>query len=99
FYLAEELGLDIQPVILHGTNYTMPQKDPFHLKSGKVTIQFLPRISTADSSFGRSYTERTKTIGRHFKQAYEELRNQKETPEFFKETLFKNYIYKGPVLE
>lgn len=99
FYLANELGLDIQPVILHGTNYTMPQNDPFHLKSGKVTIQFLPRISASDPGFGSSYSERTKLISRYFKSEYSSIRNEIETPEFFRETLIKNYIYKGPVLE
>ncbi len=99
FYLAEALGLDIQPVMLHGTNYTMPQKDPFHLKSGKVTIQFLPRIRANDVSFGEHYSERAKSISRHFKKDYEQLRNEEETPGFFREALFKNYIYKGPVLE
>src|SRR5690606_6081330 len=99
FYLAHELNLDIQPVILHGTNYTMPLKDPFHLKSGKVTVQFLPRISARDARFGSTYAERTKSISRYFKKEYESLRNEIETPHFFKETIIKNYIYKGPVLE
>ncbi len=99
FYLASELNLDIQPVVLHGTNYIMPLKDPFHVKSGKATIWFLPRISASDAHFGSNYSERTKAISRYFKKEYESLRNEIETPAFFRETLVKNYIYKGPVLE
>ena len=95
FYLAEYLNLDIQPVILHGTNYTMPQGDPFYLRSGRVNIKFLPRISCRDEDFGTNYSERTKKISRYFKEEYQKVRHQLETPQFFKETIIKNYIYKG----
>lgn len=99
FYLANEFKLDIQPVILHGTDYTMPKKDGFYLRNGNVTVKFLPRIKYGDPAFGTTYTEQTKLISRYFKAEYQQLRDQQEYPAYFKETLIKNYIFKGPVLE
>lgn len=98
FYLAHHFKLDIQPIVLHGTNYVMPQRDPFYLKSGKVTIQFLPRMGY-EAFKEETYAVTTKRVSKQFKHQYQLLRETLETPTFFKETILKNYIYKGPVLE
>ncbi|HEX5025959.1 MAG TPA: 1-acyl-sn-glycerol-3-phosphate acyltransferase [Agriterribacter sp.] len=98
FYLAEKLNLDILPVIIHGTGYTMTKKDML-VKDGKITVQFLPRISPANTLYGSNYTERAKLVGKYFRVEYEKLRAGVETPSWFREQLFYNYIYKGPVLE
>ncbi|MCX2745375.1 MMPL family transporter [Mangrovivirga sp. M17] len=99
FYLAEQFKLDIQPVILHGTNYLLPKKDGFFLKSGTLTIKALPRIFHDDNAFGNGYSERTKKISKYFKEEYGKVRASLEKPEFFKDIMISNYIYKGPVLE
>lgn len=99
FYLAEKLSLDIQPIVLHGSNLVMPKGDDFYLKNNTTTIQFLPRIRHDDQSFGTGYKERTKNISGYFKSEYGKLRERLETPTFFKEILIKNFLYKGPVLE
>ena len=99
FFLAEQYKLDVQPVILHGTNLVMTKGDDFYLKNNKVTIKCLPRIKHDDPAFGEGYSQRTKKISAHFKAEYNKLRREVETPSFFKETLVKNFIYKGPVLE
>jgi len=99
FFLAEQLKLDIQPVILHGTSLVMPKGDDFYLKNNRVTIKFLPRIKHDDISFGTGYSERTKKISKYFKGEYKKLRIETETPKFFSEILIKNYLYKGPILE
>lgn len=98
FYLAHHFKLDIQAVVLHGTHYVMPQRDPFYVKSGKVTIQFLPRIGY-EAFKEETYAVTTKRVSKQFKQQYQLLRESLETPAFFKETILKNYIYKGPVVE
>lgn len=98
FYIASELGLDILPIVLHGTGYTMSKND-FLLKDGTITVQYLPRIKADDSSWGENYSSRTKQISRYFKAEYEKLRIATETPAYFREQLIYNYIYKGPVLE
>ncbi|WP_217604084.1 trifunctional MMPL family transporter/lysophospholipid acyltransferase/class I SAM-dependent methyltransferase [Chitinophaga sp. GbtcB8] len=98
FYLAEQLGLDVLPVLIHGTAYTMSKSD-FLLKNGVLTAQYLPRITQEDKSWGEGYAARTKSISRYFKQQYEALRSSVETPAYFREQLIYSYIYKGPVLE
>jgi 1-acyl-sn-glycerol-3-phosphate acyltransferase len=98
FYLAEQLGLDILPVIMHGTAYTMSKGD-FLLKNGTITAEYLPRIRQQDVEWGQGYSERTKKISRYFKQQYEIVRSRTEAPHYFREQLIYNYIYKGPVLE
>ncbi|HRO47623.1 1-acyl-sn-glycerol-3-phosphate acyltransferase [Agriterribacter sp.] len=98
FYLAEQLHLDVLPVVIHGTGYTMTKKDML-VKDGKITVQFLPRIKPDDKSYGNSYSERAKQVGSYFRAEYEKLRASVEVPSWFREQLFYNYIYKGPVLE
>jgi len=61
FYLAQELGLDILPIMIHGSGYTITKGD-FLLKDGHITLKFLPRIPPDATP----YAERAKTIGRYF---------------------------------
>lgn len=98
FYLAEELNLDIIPVVLHGTAYTMSKGD-FLLKNGTVTQKILPRIKRDDARWGDNYSTRTKLVSRYFRQEYEQMRRSIETPAWWREQLVYQYIYKGPVLE
>lgn len=98
FYIAEKLGLDILPIMIHGTNYTLTKKDAL-VKDGQVTLSFLPRIAPANTDYGAGYAERAKGIGRYFRAEFEHLRTQIEQPAYFREKLIYNYIYKGPVLE
>jgi len=98
FYIAEQLGLDILPVVIHGTAYTMTKGD-FLLKDGEITVKYLPRIKAGDISWGEGYYERSKKITHYFRQEYEQLRAETETPKYFREQLLYNYLYKGPVLE
>lgn len=98
FYLAEKLGLDVVPILLHGLGYTMT-KGEFLLKNGDMAAKYLPRIQADDASWGNDYQTRTKSISKYFKQQHELLREQLEQTKYFKEHLFFNYIYKGPVLE
>jgi len=98
FYLAEKLGIDILPIMIHGTNYTLTKKDAL-LKNGQVTLKFLPRIHPADAQFGNGYVERTKNIGRYFRNEFNDLRTEIEQPGYFREKLIYNYLYKGPLVE
>jgi len=98
FYLAEKLNIDMLPILIHGTGYTMTKGD-FLLKDGQITLKYLPRIKPNDTRFGTGYSERTKLIGRYFKEEYKQLSIDTEQPAYFKEQLIYNYLYKGPLLE
>ncbi len=98
FYLAEQFQVDILPLVFHGCSYSV-SKGEFFVKNGDINMKFLPRISPEDKRFGEGYAERTKQISRYFKQEYEKLKAERETPAYHRERLLSNYIYKGPVLE
>jgi 1-acyl-sn-glycerol-3-phosphate acyltransferase len=98
FFLAEKLQLDILPIVIHGTGYTMTKND-FLLKDGNITLKFLPRIKPGDTQWGQGYAERAKKIGRYFRDEFNHLRKEIETPAYYREQLIYNYLYKGPVLE
>jgi len=98
FYLAEELNLDILPLVTHGLHHVLPKGD-FVVNRTTITLKFLPRIKPDDLSFGTGYRERQKNISRMFKKEYEQLRALRETPHYFNNLVVRNYIYRGPVVE
>lgn len=98
FYLAEQLQLEIQPLLLHGAGDVVTKGD-FHFKEGEVTVKFLPRIKYNDPGFGQAYKEKAKNICEYMRKEYRLLREERETVSYYRPKLIKNYIYKGPVLE
>lgn len=98
FYLAEKLNLDILPIIIEGTGYTITKGD-FLLKNGRITLKFLPRIRPDDTRFGIGYSERAKKIGHYFREEFSQLCDMTHQTAYFREKLIYNYLYKGPVLE
>jgi 1-acyl-sn-glycerol-3-phosphate acyltransferase len=98
FYIAEKLGLDIVPIVLHGVHYTM-QKGDWLLKDGTCSIYIHNRIAPGDTTYGTTYTERAKYIGRWMREELDRVKEVNETPKYFREQLQRSYTYKGPVLE
>lgn len=98
FLLAEKLKVDLLPILIHGAGETITKNDLL-LKDGSLTLKFLPRIAPSDEKFGKTYQERAKLISRVFRMEYGILKNELETPAYFREKLIANYLYKGPVLE
>jgi uncharacterized protein len=98
FYLAEQLQLDLQPLLLHGAGDLVTKGD-FHFKEGEVTLKYLPRIKPQDTNFGTAYKEKAKNTREYMRNEYNLLRKERETVNYYRPKLIKNYIYKGPVLE
>ncbi len=98
FYLAEQLQLDILPLLLHGTGDCVTKGD-FHFKEGQLSLKFLPRIQANDTTYGTGYKERSKNVRIYMREEYDSLRSEKETVHYYRPRLIKNYIFKGPVLE
>jgi uncharacterized protein len=98
FLLAERLNLDIVPIIIHGSKDCLT-KGENHIKSGSITVTIFPRLKAEDKSFGSDYHERTRYFQRFFREQYQRLQTELETPAYFRKRLVRNYIYKGPVLE
>lgn len=101
FYLAEQLRLDLLPVVLYGTGMIISKRQPFYVKRGILCTRILPRIPWDDPRFGTSYQERAKSVCRFFREAYRETCIRWSVPEnpHFYQKLVQNYIYKGPVEE
>lgn len=95
FYLAEQLNLDIIPIVIHGYSEVCPKGD-FILNGGNTTTAILNRISPDNNDFGKNVAERTKKISTFFKQEYRKMRLDLEDPDYFKAKLVNSYAYKEP---
>jgi len=97
FYLAEQLNLDIIPVLIHGNSEVLP-KGSFVIKNGSITVKILNRISPENTLLGNSYKERTKQISSYFRKEFASLRNQIEKDTYFHSVVKEDFRYKGDVL-
>ncbi|MDF2452477.1 MAG: family transporter [Bacteroidota bacterium] len=98
FLLAEQMQLDIIPLLLHGAGDTVTKGD-FHFKDGSLAVKILDRIKPTDASFGATYQERSKAICKLMRKEYELLKEERETVKYYRARLIRNYIFKGPILE
>ncbi len=100
FSVAHELGLDVQPIMIHGAYDCLP-KTEFFLKTGRITLKFFDRITPKpqETSHGLTFRLQTKEVTAFYRKEYELLRQELETPDYFKNLLIHQYLYKGPVLE
>ena len=75
FYIAEQLSLDICPLLIKGM-YTVLSKNEFRIRPSKVVLNVLPIIKLNDNTFGYGYKERTK----HIEKYYDSMLNKPPTP-------------------
>ena len=94
FYLAEKLNLDILPVVFHGTGEGITKKE-FVLKKTSLTAAILPKIPPESGSPNQGYSKRGNTIAKTFKQEYNRVRNDCETPGFLNNRLLLKFAYQG----
>lgn len=93
FYLAEQFGLDILPLYIHGNSEVLPKGD-FIIYDGSITVKVGDRISKDDLSFGKNYSERTKKINAYFREKFAALRIELEDENYFRKKLFLSYLFK-----
>jgi 1-acyl-sn-glycerol-3-phosphate acyltransferase len=94
FYLAEQLNLDILPILIHGMGHVLPKTD-FLMRKGSVTVEILDRITRENKSYGESYSQRAKNVRGMYRSSYQRLASEIETPGYYADKLFHNYVYKG----
>ncbi len=97
-YIAEQLNLEITPIVFHGVNLLL-RKHEFFLKRGTITINILPRIDLTTNKFGETTRDRTKGILKYFRAEYQNIKNEYAQTNFYRDYIIKNYLYKGPALE
>ncbi|WP_281226012.1 1-acyl-sn-glycerol-3-phosphate acyltransferase [Flavobacterium aquiphilum] len=95
FYLAEQLHLDIVPVVIHGYSEVLPKGD-FVINGGTTVVTVLNRILHGDTTFGIDLVERTKKISAFFKSEYKKIRLDSEGADYFKVKLINSYAFKEP---
>lgn len=98
FFLAQELNLDITPVLIHGASYVLPKSEYF-VKYGALNMKILPRIKANDLSWGDDFGRRTKSISTYYKKEFLQFKDEQENSNGLFSRVFANYIYKGPITE
>ena len=98
FHLAQELNLDIQPILIHGASDVLPKND-FLIRSGALNVRVLPRLTYNDPKWGENLRDKTKNIAAHFKSEFALYKDEMEDTSYLKHKVFTNYVFKGPVLE
>jgi len=95
FYLANQLQVDIIPLVVHGIGHFFP-KNEFMSRKGRVTVQILERIGYNDARRSeKEYYEIAKTIRHFYIDAYRQLAKECETASYFVDLVKHNYLYKG----
>ena len=100
FGIADMLGLELQPVMIHGAYDCLPKTEHF-LKPGTITLKSFPRIKARYMEYDgvRTYRLQAKEATAFYREEYTKLAEQVQTPDYFKEKIISQFIYKGPVLE
>jgi 1-acyl-sn-glycerol-3-phosphate acyltransferase len=100
FYLAQQLQLDVLPIVMHGNGQVMPKNDPFYIRNGWLSTEILPRIGN-DELRQKTVRENAHDICHLIREHYAKMEKHCDVPEnpYFRNKLVTNYIYKGPVLE
>ena len=94
FLLAEQLGVDLLPVFLHGAGDVL-SKNEFMLETGTITLEVGERLAHGDPSMGDTAREKTKSFHRLFLSHYDEMRDNLENSSYWAAFVKKQYLYKG----
>lgn len=92
FYLAEKLGVDIIPVILHGVGHCIPKTD-FMLRPGKMYLEVMKRVkvkATDDEMYLRKLSRQVRGL---YLDRYKELRQAMETAGYYSRYVNNKYQY------
>jgi len=100
FGIADMLGLEIQPLIIHGAYDTLSKTEHF-LKRGSLTLKFFPRIKPEFVEYegDRTYRLQAKAVTAFYRKEYQSLQKELGNTDYYRNNLISRFIYKGPVLE
>ncbi len=101
FKIAEELSLDIVPVVIYGNGNLLSKRQPFYIKPGTIGYRILERVTFEERGPLSGYSALCKQVNTIMRDEYSKLRERFDTPEndFFYFATMANFIFKGPVLE
>jgi 1-acyl-sn-glycerol-3-phosphate acyltransferase len=98
FYLADQLNLEIQPILIHGACQALNKKE-FFLRRGRITLRFLDRINLKEGFYGTDHLQQAQGIVGMMREEFESMKLELENPDRMKFNLINRYIYRSPVLE
>jgi len=98
FYLAEQLQIDILPVMMFGSGDFL-ERGAFWGRPNGFRQKIFKRVSCDDSSYGADSRERTKSFRQFYIREYERFSAEEGNTSYYRRKLMLNYIYKGPALE
>jgi 1-acyl-sn-glycerol-3-phosphate acyltransferase len=98
FYLAEQLRVDLIPVLIHGAGHVLPKQE-LMLRKGEIHIRVMERIAPDDARFSSAYSPRSREMRRFYQTHYQTLCRQQETVDYYLDLVLHNYRYKGPSVE
>ncbi len=94
FYLAEKLGLDVLPVVIHGFNHVVPRNSVCVYK-GCATIDVGERVTREMQKEWGGYAETTRRIHAYYVANYRRIADRVETAGYCAELVKDRYRYKG----
>lgn len=98
FFLAKELSVPIQPILILGAEY-VNKKNDIIIKSGSIIVQPLDRIFPTDEKYQQRFGLLTKTVQKEMREEMTKLREREYTPNYLKNRILYNFLYKNPVNE
>ncbi|MBK9355865.1 MAG: 1-acyl-sn-glycerol-3-phosphate acyltransferase [Bacteroidales bacterium] len=98
FWLADKLNIDIQPMLLHGANHCMIKRE-FFLRPGMITLRALRKIKVTSVGDDESYRLQAQALRKIYRREFEKVSEELETPDYFRNRLLSQFLYKGPVIE
>ncbi len=97
FELSTQLKLDIIPIVITGIGQIMTKYEIL-IKSGKATVNVLPRISWNDKSFGNDRREKAKKFKAFYTEKINECLQRNYVPKDYRDYVNKFYLYHNPML-
>ena len=97
FYLAQQLGVGILPVFLHGVGHVLPKND-FMLREGAVCVEVGERM-TASRVQSMHYKELTSYYHKMYVERYGDICKRCETAMYYIPYVRSKYVYKGRYVE
>ena len=94
FYLAQKLGLDIVPLVLHGFENVFKKGDII-MHPGQMQLEVCPRATSESKLIGETNLETAKNFRHYILNRIPEIRRKYETTEYFLPLVLHNYLYKG----
>lgn len=95
FYLAQELNVPIQPLLIAGI-HEVNSKNDVMIHRGHIFIKALDKQFSVE---GESYSVFSKRILKLMRIEFDVLRNEHEKSKFWFPSIMQNYVLKGPILE